>query len=126
MSLELWGDPPLSCSLLSAARPLFAERTREAKGIRTYIRNLAWQLVASAESLPVDARATLEQALHGGEDYELLFTAAPETAVPSSLGGVLVHAIGRMKKRGRGPLVEMSQRGKKRTALAAGGWEHFR
>ena len=31
-----------------------------------------------AESLPVDARATLEQALHGGEDYELLFTAAPE------------------------------------------------
>ena len=27
-----------------------------------------------AESVPVDARATLEQALHGGEDYELLFT----------------------------------------------------
>jgi hypothetical protein len=42
------------------------------------------------------------------------------------LGGVLVHAIGRMKKRGRGPLVEMSQPGKKRTALVAGGWEHFR
>ncbi len=31
-----------------------------------------------AEALPVDARATLEQALHGGEDYELLFTAVPE------------------------------------------------
>ena len=79
-----------------------------------------------AESLPVDARATLEQALHGGEDYELLFTAASKTVVPSSLGGVLVHAIGRMKKRGRGPLVEMSQAGKKGTALAAAGWEHFR
>jgi thiamine-monophosphate kinase len=79
-----------------------------------------------AESLPVDARATLEQALHGGEDYELLFTAGPETLVPSPLGGVLVHAIGRMKKRGRGPLVQMSSRAGKRTALAAGGWEHFR
>jgi len=79
-----------------------------------------------AESLPVDARANLEQALHGGEDYELLFTTAPKTVVPSSLGGVLVHAIGRMKKRGRGPLVEMSRAGGKRTALPAGGWEHFR
>jgi thiamine-monophosphate kinase len=78
------------------------------------------------ESLPVDARATLEQALHGGEDYELLFTAGPKTVVPSPLGGVLVHAIGRMKKRGRGPLVQMSDRNGKRTALAAGGWEHFR
>ncbi len=79
-----------------------------------------------AESLPVDARATLEQALHGGEDYELLFTAAPKTVVPSSLGGVMVHAIGRMKKRGRGPLVAINQARKKRTALVAGGWEHFR
>ncbi len=33
-----------------------------------------------AEALPVDARATLEQALHGGEDYELLFTASPKTS----------------------------------------------
>ena len=79
-----------------------------------------------AESLPVDARATLEQALHGGEDYELLFTAAPKTAVPSSLGGVSVHAIGRMGKRGREPLVAISKAGKKGTALVAGGWEHFR
>jgi thiamine-monophosphate kinase len=79
-----------------------------------------------AESLPVDARATLEQAVHGGEDYELLFTARPETVMPSQLGGVLVHAVGRMKKRGRGPLVQMSYRTGKRTALAAGGWEHFR
>ncbi len=60
-----------------------------------------------AEALPVDARANLEQALHGGEDYELLFTARPKTVVPRQLGGVLVHAIGRMKKRGRGPLVEI-------------------
>lgn len=78
-----------------------------------------------AESLPVDARATLQQALHGGEDYELLFTARPGTKVPGQLGGVAIHAIGRMKRPGRQPLVEIS-RGGKRSALVAGGWEHFR
>src|SRR5271156_2957812 len=78
-----------------------------------------------AESLPVDARATLEQALHGGEDYELLFTASAKTTVPSQLGGGLVHAIGRVKKPGKGPQVQLD-RGGKRIALAAGGWEHFR
>jgi thiamine-monophosphate kinase len=78
-----------------------------------------------ADALPIDARATLEQALHGGEDYELLFTAAPKTSVPAQLGGVLVHAIGRMKKRGKEPQVEINHAGK-RTALVASGWEHFR
>jgi thiamine-monophosphate kinase len=78
-----------------------------------------------AEALPVDARATLEQALHGGEDYELLFTASPKTPVPGQLGGVLTHAIGRMKKRGRRPQVAMNQ-GNTRSEIAAAGWEHFR
>jgi thiamine-monophosphate kinase len=77
------------------------------------------------EALPVDARATLEQALHGGEDYELLFTASPKTVVPSQVGGVLTHAIGRMKKRGKGPQVELDRDGT-RTALKPGGWNHFR
>jgi thiamine-monophosphate kinase len=78
-----------------------------------------------ADALPVDARATLEQALHGGEDYELLFTASPKTAVPGQLGGVSIHAIGRMKKRGNGPQAQLD-RGGKRIALAPSGWEHFR
>jgi thiamine-monophosphate kinase len=78
-----------------------------------------------ADALPVDASATLEQALHGGEDYELLFTASAKTVVPDQLGGVSVHAIGRMKKPGKGPQVQLHHRGK-RSALAAGGWEHFR
>jgi thiamine-monophosphate kinase len=78
-----------------------------------------------AHALPVDARATLQQALHGGEDYELLFTAPKKTVLPSQLGGVMVHAIGRMKKRGKGPQVEMVD-GASRTPVAPAGWEHFR
>jgi thiamine-monophosphate kinase len=78
-----------------------------------------------AHALPVDARATLQQALHGGEDYELLFTAPKKTVLPSQLGGVMVHAIGRMKKRGKSPQVEMVD-GASRSPLAPAGWEHFR
>ena len=33
------------------------------------------------------AGATLEQALHGGEDYELLFTAPPRVRVPREFEG---------------------------------------
>jgi thiamine-monophosphate kinase len=78
-----------------------------------------------AEAIPIDARATLEQALHGGEDYELLFTSPPKKRVPGELAGVAIHAIGRMKKRGRGPQIELYQGGT-RTPLSSGGWEHFR
>jgi thiamine-monophosphate kinase len=77
------------------------------------------------EELPIDARATLEQALHGGEDYELLFTASPRTPVPARLAEVAVHAIGRMKKKSKRPQMELID-GRKRTPLVARGWEHFR
>lgn len=77
-----------------------------------------------AQALPVDARATLEQALHGGEDYELLFTAQPKVSVPEQLGGVLTHAVGHMKKRGKGPQVQLNDDGN-RMVLEAAGWEHF-
>jgi len=37
-----------------------------------------------------------EFALHGGDDYELLFTAAPKTVarIPSTIGRVLITRIG--------------------------------
>jgi thiamine-monophosphate kinase len=35
--------------------------------------------------VPIARRATLAEALHGGEDYELLFTASPKIKVPASM-----------------------------------------
>jgi thiamine-monophosphate kinase len=97
---------------------------------------LAAELDASA--IPVHALAqkaetdgwipsALHLALHGGEDYELLFTASARAKVPAEIAGVPIHAIGQMKARRKGkPLIEMIGSDGKRTPLDAGGWEHFR
>jgi thiamine-monophosphate kinase len=71
--------------------------------------------------------SALHLALHGGEDYELLFTASPRVKMPANFAGVPVHAIGRMKpRRKEKPLIEMVESDGKITPLDAGGWEHFR
>ncbi len=63
----------------------------------------------------------LDLALHGGEDYELLFTSAKEA--PAKLAGVPVTRIGRITLARGMVLVEENGRRRK---LAARGWEHFK
>jgi thiamine-monophosphate kinase len=65
----------------------------------------------------------LELALHGGEDYELLFTVPPGKRVPSRIAGVAVTQIGEIT-RGRKILI----RNLKGVAqdFRPRGWEHFR
>jgi thiamine-monophosphate kinase len=71
--------------------------------------------------------SALHFALHGGEDYELLFTASSRTKVPAKIAGVPVRAIGRMKARRKGKsLIEMIGSDGRRTPVDVGGWEHFR
>jgi thiamine-monophosphate kinase len=64
--------------------------------------------------------------LHGGEDYELLFTAPQRVAMPKTLGGVPLTRIGTILRsaRSRPQVVTIAANGK-RTPLAPGGWEHF-
>jgi thiamine-monophosphate kinase len=59
---------------------------------------LASGLAAEIQSPPVFAGATMAQALHGGEDYELLFTAPTRTRVPRAFEGVMLTRIGTMRK----------------------------
>jgi thiamine-monophosphate kinase len=72
------------------------------------------------------ASAALQAALHGGEDYELLFAAPSSVLMPSSLAGVPITRIGSFKKRRSGtPLMTMLTPDGNRAELKPGGWEHF-
>jgi thiamine-monophosphate kinase len=75
-------------------------------GLSLDLRRLALASGLSAEIAPPPAfpGATPEQALHGGEDYELLFTAPARTRVPRSFRGLPLTRIGTMRA-GRAGLV---------------------
>ena len=78
--------------------------------------------VVHRSAIPHSEIVTLEQGLHGGEDYQLLFTARPTVKIPSRIAGVAVTRIGEIVKGTRMFLVGDNGR---RTALTAKGWEHF-
>ena len=64
----------------------------------------------------------LQFALHGGDDYELLFTASPRRKMPKTIAGVAVTRIGEITG-GKGmSLVRSSGESE---ALEPHGWEHF-
>lgn len=63
--------------------------------------------------------ASLEQALHGGEDYELLFTAKPSKRVAAEIAGVRITRIGRITAE----IGTIKYKGK---ALEPLGFDHFR
>jgi len=65
----------------------------------------------------------LQLALHGGEDYELLFTASRSKRIPSRIAGVPIAEIGRIT---RGRKILLRNRGGGADQLRPQGWEHFR
>ena len=65
----------------------------------------------------------LEFALHGGEDYELLFTASSGKRIPSRIAGVPITPIGHIT---RGRKILLRNRGGVGYELQPLGWEHFR
>lgn len=63
---------------------------------------LASGVSAELDSVPLLAGATLEEALHDGEDYELLYTAPPKVRVPGiQIGMVVKGKPGSLKLSGK-------------------------
>ncbi len=94
-------------------------------GLSTDLARLCAESKVGAEidagKLPRAPGVTLDEALHGGDDYELLFTAPAKCKIPAEIKGVAVTEIGRIVKRKGIKLID----GKKRGVLEAKGWEHF-
>jgi thiamine-monophosphate kinase len=65
----------------------------------------------------------LNFALHGGDDYELLFTASSSKRIPSAIAGVAITQIGRITRR-KGIIIR--DRNGQDAPLKSRGWEYFK
>ena len=81
---------------------------------------LASGLEAAIQAPPRFPGATPDQALHGGEDYELLFTVRPRADVPPQFEGLPLTRIGVMRRGQPGAVYLAGE------LLAPLGYDHFR
>jgi thiamine-monophosphate kinase len=129
LASHLYPQPRIAQGLWLAQRGLASAAIDLSDGLSTDLAHLCEESAVAAEvdaaALPVHSGAILEQALHGGEDYELLFTAPPEAHVPRSIAGVPVTRIGRIirPRKGRPGVAVITPDGAQ--PLTPQGWEHF-
>jgi len=101
----------------------------EASGVGARIIAAQIPRVKIPQSLSSYQFDSLELALHGGEDYQLLFTAPPTRRIPPSFKGTPITRIGeivRGNKRGRSRLIELVDTFGQKSQLIAKGWDSFR
>jgi len=126
---HLYPQPRIAQGLWLQRRRLASAALDLSDGLSTDLAHLCKESGVAAEvdaaALPIHPAATLAQALHGGEDYELLFTGPPAARVPRAIAGVPVTRIGRILKprAGRPVLALITQQGPQ--LLEPHGWEHF-
>jgi thiamine-monophosphate kinase len=91
-------------------------------GLALDLHRLCQESVCAAElngTLPVFPGASIQQALSGGEDYELLFAAPAGRRVPASIAGLSVTEVGRCVKGRPGQVLYAGK------PLRAAGWDPF-
>jgi thiamine-monophosphate kinase len=134
LAAHLYPQPRVAQGLALVRRGLATAAIDLSDGLSTDLHHLCEESGVAAEvdgaALPIAEGATLEQALHGGEDYELLFAARPDARVPRALAGVRVTHIGRIVSGGSGrrrssrPVVTLLGVDGAQP-LAPRGWQHF-
>lgn len=129
MAPHLYPQPRLSQGQWLVRRRVATSAIDISDGLSTDLAHICEESGVAAEidagALPIAAGASLEQALNGGEDYELLFTAPASARVPRSIAGVAVSRIGRVVRRRRGwpQVVLLTEEGSR--PLQPRGWQHF-
>jgi len=126
---HLFPRPRIAQGLWLARRSRATAAIDLSDGLSTDLAHLCEESEVAAEvdaaQLAIHPGATLSQALNGGEDYELLFTAPATARLGQGIGGVAVTRIGRVTRarRGRPRILLRTAAGVE--ALAPEGWEHF-
>jgi thiamine-monophosphate kinase len=85
------------------------------------------EAVLPIHPLAAGATDSLNLALDGGEDYELLFSAPAAVRIPRAVAGVPIHRIGTICRptRHQAPIL-LKMRDGRQAPVTTGGWEHFR
>ncbi len=126
---HLYPQPRVAQGLWLQRRGLASAAIDLSDGISTDLAHLCEESGVSAEVdatlLPLGQGASWAEALDGGEDYELLFTAAATARIPRQISGVQVTRIGRILKarQGKPPITLFTPQGAE--PLMRQGWEHF-
>jgi len=129
LAAHLYPQPRIAQGLWLRRRGLATAAIDLSDGLSTDLAHLCEESAVAAEVdaalLPIHPDVPLAQALHGGEDYELLFTARESARIPRSIAGVPIARIGRIvrPRRGRPQVALLKPQGKQ--PLAPQGWEHF-
>ena len=126
---HLYPQPRLAQGLWLRKHGLASAAMDLSDGLSTDLARLCAESGVAAEvdakALPIAAEATAAMALHGGEDYELLFTAPQSAKLPKSIAGVPITAIGRiLRANSRKPRVSLRTESSVEP-LEPHGWEHF-
>jgi thiamine-monophosphate kinase len=134
---HLFPQPRLATGLALRQRGLATACIDLSDGLSTDLAHLCTASGVAAEirlaALPVSpllrrtrTAVARNSALHGGEDYELLFTAPANTEMPKTVGGVRLTRIGQIVRASqrRPQIVTIAANGR-RAPLEPGGWEHF-
>ena len=129
LAAHLYPQPRVQQGLWLQRRRVASSAIDISDGFSTDLAHICEESGVAAEVdaalLPVNAGATRAQALHGGEDYELLFTVPDGARVPNAIAGVAVTRIGRMVRRRAGGAQITLLEGRQKLPLEAQGWEHF-
>jgi thiamine-monophosphate kinase len=129
LASHLYPQPRIAQGLWLVRHKLASAALDLSDGLSTDLAHLCQESGVAAEvdeaALPIAVGATLPQALNGGEDYELLFTAAASARLPRSISGVPITRIGRIvrPRLGRPQVTLVSAQGA--APLEPQGWEHF-
>ena len=129
LSRHLYPQPRIAQGLWLRKHGMATAAIDLSDGLSTDLMHLCEESNVAAEIdaalLPIHPGATLEQALNGGEDYELLFTAPLSARVPKAIAGVPVTCIGRILKRGTNRPAVTLNTAEGLLPLQPKGWRHF-
>jgi thiamine-monophosphate kinase len=129
LSRHLYPQPRVQQGLALRRRGLATAAIDLSDGLSTDLAHLCEEsgvgAIVDSCRLPVADGASLAQALHGGEDYELLFAAPPATRIPRAIAGVPITRIGEVIRLKTARASAMIANGSILKPLEPRGWEHF-